>query len=337
MTPCDLELLALAGRIDHADGNLDEAQARLEESVRAGQEEGLGVGGIWLAWLLADRGEMERMAPILDAAQQDRAVTVHPFGAAHRALISAYAAGLNGRIGEALIHLDELEAEVERRELHHFAGRSLNYRAWLLRNVLAGSEADDLNLAAADIAREGGLTEANAHAVLDLADGSIRRLDISAAADGLVNADEMSGMKYAFVWHARLRHDLLTARLAMADGRYEEADYLATGVARSASRLRLPRYVTVAKLVCAAARAEDGRPVDLSAAADLLSGLDRLAGPEAWWITAGLARSCRVDSWWTAAEKRVADLAAGAGPFGESFTRQAGTMLDRMRMERRKG
>ena len=28
-------------------------------------------------------------------------------------------------------------------------------------------------------------------------------------------------MKYAFVWHARLRHGLLSARLAMADGRYD--------------------------------------------------------------------------------------------------------------------
>lgn len=144
-------------------------------------------------------------------------------------------------------------------------------------------------------------------------------------------------MKYAFVWHARLRHGLLSARLAMADGRYEEADYLAREVVLSASRLKLPRHVTVGRLVAAAARAEGAHPVDLEAVAVLLGDLDRLAAPEAWWITATLACACHVASWWPEAENRVARLASGAGQYAESFTRQAGTVLERMRTERRSG
>ena len=329
--------LALAGRIDHADGHLDDAEIRLEAAVQAKQRNGPGVGGVWLAWLLADRGHVERIGPILRVAQHDRTLAVHPFGVAHRALLAAYAAGLNGHIVDALAHLDDVEREVERRHLYHFAGRSLNYRAWLLRNLMVVGEPDDLNNEAAGIAAGRSLREPQAHAALDIADGLIRRSDFEGAAEALAGAARLSESNYAFVWHARLRHRLLSARLAMATGRFEEADYLASEVAKEASRLKLPRYVNLARLVVANARVETNHSVDLDSVGTLLSSLDRLAGPEAWWITAEAATVFRVDVWWGAAYQRVAHLASGAGMYAPSFTSQAGALLERMRTARRRG
>ena len=327
----------MPARIDHADGNLDEAQARLEESVHTSDANAPGVGGIWLGWLLTDRGDIERAAPVVEVSQHDRTVTIHHFGLAHRALLAAYTAGLNGRIAEALSWLQDVESEVDRRHLCHFVGRSHNYRAWLLRNILATSEADDLNVTAAGIAAERGLREPQAHAALELADGRMRRGDLAAAASFLAQADQLSETKYAFVWHARLRYALLSARLAMADGQWDESDHLATDVVQRAQQLGMVRYVSLARLISAEARAKGGRPVDPETVAGVVEHLDRVAGPEAWWITAEVAAACGVDAWWPAAEQRVARLASGAGEYKEQFVRQAGTMLDKIRTSRRSG
>jgi len=124
--------LALGGRIDHGEGTLDAARSNLEESLRMadeGPEARERVAGIWLAWLRADQGEADQALRIVGA--ESPSVSAHPFVVAHRLIVLSYAAGLRGRIDESLAHLAQLDAEVCRRHLTRFAGRSLNYRAWL--------------------------------------------------------------------------------------------------------------------------------------------------------------------------------------------------------------
>jgi hypothetical protein len=332
-----LSMLALAGRIAHADGDLDGAQENLEAAFAAAPSaDRAGVAGVWLGWLLVDRGDSERAERLAHGAEGDPSLATHPFAAAHRALLAAYSAGLRGGVAQALSYLDEVDNEVELRHLEHFGGRSANYRAWLLRNLLCDAEADDLNAAAAEIAAARALREPQAQSALDLADSGLRRGELDDAAGALGTAESL-GSGYAFSWKVRLRHQLLTARLALADGRPGESAAAAESVADEARRIGAPRYVALAGLLAARARSADGHNPETRLVGRILADLDRVAGPEAWWVTAEMARDLDVDRWWAAAERHVGTLAAGAGVRGGEFSRQAGSRLDRMRSRRRSG
>jgi hypothetical protein len=259
----------------------------------------------------------------------------HPFGPAHRALLAAYASALGARSARAFSYLDEVDREVDLRGLEHFVGRSANYRAWLLRNLLACEEADELNVAAAEMASARGLREPQAQSALDQADAQLRRNELGGAAAALGHAASL-GSGFAFGWKSRLRHQLLSARLALADNRPEEAEITATAVVADASRMGAPRYVALARVEGARARCATGYR-DPGSVEHLLDDLARVAAPEAWWVTAELARDFGVDRWWSVAEDRVGLIAAGAGTRAEQFGRQAGKWLDRTRTSRRRG
>jgi hypothetical protein len=265
----------------------------------------------------------------------DPSLTSHPFAQAHRALLAAYVSGLQGRIADSLSHLDVVDREVEVRKLHHFAGRTANYRAWLLRNLLCESEADDLNRMAAEVAGDRGLREAQVQAALDTADAHLRRGELADAASALHQAASVA-TGFAFDWKAGLRRDLLRARLTLEEGRPEEAAAMCAELEHTATGLGTPRYRTLAQAVGIRARGLSGQPVDPPSSEDVLEGLGRFATPEAWWVTAELARDLRVDEWWGRAERMIGILVEGAGPRGVEFGRQAGRRLDRMRSSRRR-
>ncbi len=330
-------ILALAGRIAHADGDLATAQEDLESAVAAATALGRGgVGQIWLGWLMTDRGEVKSSRQLVDAADADPLLATHPFAQAHRALLTAYAAALQGDFVTALTHLDTVDHEVEVRHLGHFAGRTANYRAWLLRNLLFESEADELNLAAAEIAGRLGLREAQAQAALDTADAHLRRGRLAEAATALELVDSV-GTGFAFDWKVRFRRELLGARLALSDGRCGEASARAEALEDEATKLGTPRYATLARALVARSRALNGEGDPAPAGPDLIRDLSRYATPEAWWITAELARDLRIDGLWSQADRLAGTLAAGAGPRGEAFDRQARRRLERMRSSRLSG
>jgi DNA-binding SARP family transcriptional activator len=327
-------VLALAGRIAHADGLLDVAQGHLESAfASASATGGAGVAGVWLGWLMADRGRAERAGDLATRAEADGSLTVHPFASAHRALLAGYTSALRGRVDEALSFLDIVDREVELRHLEHFVGRTANYRAWLLRNLLCDREAVELNLAAADVAQRRGLREPQAQSALDLADAHLRSDELSEAAAALGVAASL-GAGYAFSWKARLRGELLAARLALADGRPQDAVALACATAEEALRLGSPRYATLARVVGARARSMAGEHIDPVPIGSLIEDLTRFAAPEAWWATAELARDLGVDQWWGRAEEAAGVIAMGAGPRGPEFRLQAGRWLDKTRSSR---
>jgi hypothetical protein len=325
-------VLALAGRIAHADGDLDAARDNLEAAVVRGSDDAAeeGVAPIWLGWLLADRGEAERSPQLAVRSRLDGPLSVHPFATAHQALLSSYTFALLGRVVQALSWLDTVDHEVELRHLDHFVGRTANYRAWLLRNLLFETEADELNLASAEIAGARGLREPQVQSALDIADGRLRCGDLQGAAERLLLADSL-GTGFAFSWKAQLRCQLLSARLALADDRAEEALSVAEMVITEATRLGAPRYRTLAQVV--EVRAKSAR--DTRVATRLLDGLlddvSRFAAPEAWWLTAELAGELRIDRLWNVAENHVVSIAGGAGARAEEFRRHAGTWMERMR------
>jgi DNA-binding SARP family transcriptional activator/tetratricopeptide (TPR) repeat protein len=328
-------ILALGGRIAHADGDLQAAQDSLESAVSAAPlRDGVGVGKVWLGWLMTDRGYLEGSERLVQEVADDPSLSSHPFAPAHRALLAAYSSGLRGRIAEALSHLDTVDHEVDVRHLDHFAGRTANYRAWLLRNLLFESEADQLNSLAAEVASARGLREAQVQAALDTADAHFRKGELTDAAVALDHVESL-GTGFAFDWKAGLRRDLLKARLALGEGRPEDAAAMAEALEIRATGLRIPRYSTLALALAIRARGAAGRRLDPPLAEGLLEALVRFAAPEAWWVTAELARDLRIDAWWGPVDRMVGTLVEGAGPRGEEFGRQAGRWLDRTRSSRR--
>jgi len=285
---------------------------------------------------MADRGEVAEADQLAKLAAEDASLALHPFAPAHQVLLASYCAALQGRLGPALSYLDEVDQLAEVHHVDHFAGRTANYRAWLLRNLLCEDEADELNLTAAEEAGSRGLREPQAQSALDIADSHLRRGELAGAAAALEQAASL-GTGYAFSWKARIRHELLTARLALAGDRAEEAKARAASIASEADRAGTPRYGVLARAVGARAMARSGQRGEAGRMGRLLDDLARFAAPEAWWVTAELAGDFGVDGWWRLAEQRASSLAASAGPWAEGFVRHAGTRLDRIRSSRRSG
>ena len=334
--------LTLSGRIDHADGLLAQAGDRLRRAASV-DHPARGVAAVWFGHWQLDQGDVEGAQAQLRVATAESGPAIHPFAPAHRALLSATSAGIQGQIGDALQWLDRVEQEVERRHLVHFSGRALNYRAWLLRSLLFADEADELNLAAADEAGRIGLVEPQVQSSLDLADSALRRGDLPAARAALDRAGALAAHGYAFAWRGRLRHQLLSARLTLADDRADEAVELATQLHDSALALGVVRYAVQSELLLHQAGAVAGTPgyaadPDVCDRVDQLLGLlPRVAAPESWWVAATMASAFDEPRWWTVAGERVEALAVGAGPRGAAFVAQAGARLDSMRTRRSNG
>jgi hypothetical protein len=102
-------------------------------------------------------------------------------------------------------------------------------------------------------------------------------------------------------------------------------------VVTEATRLGAPRYRTLAQVVVVRAKSARDTRVATGLLDGLLDDVSRFAAPEAWWITAELARDLKIDRLWDVAEKHVVTIARGAGARAEDFRRHAGTWMDRMR------
>lgn len=89
----------------------------------------------------------------------------------------------------------------------------------------------------------------------------------------------------------------------------------------------MPRYEIQARLVAAVARAQLLGDADLDQVDLLLSRLGQVAGLEAWWITAEVARTFGVSAWRDLAERRVAALVKVAGTYAPTLERCARRLI----------
>ena len=117
-----------------------------------------------------------------------------------------------------------------------------------------------------------------------------------------------------FGWRLELKHQLITARLALLRGDAERALAEASGLAARAAALGVPRYTSVARLLAHRANRALGLPVDLDAVAADLDLLDRCVAIEAWRWTCDVAADFAQPAWLDRAADRAARLARGRGP-----------------------
>jgi DNA-binding SARP family transcriptional activator len=328
--------LMLMGRIVHCAGDLPKAEGVFEEASALAKGAALPVGLTWLGVLRVHQGRCDDGLDLLDAAAHG-GVMSHPFAVFHLHQATAQALGQVGRLADAFAASDRHIAEAERRSDQRYLAMARNVRAWLLRNIGAAEEADDLNRCSWEQASGFTQVEAGAWSLLDLADGSIRRGDLAGAVEQLSGFETFitpgasdpgaKGMSYRY----EMRGKLHRARLLLASGENDDARGLALQIAEDAGAIGVLRYRLLAGLVAHEAQFASERSTDLGAVDEILRSLERLAGIEDWWLTARVAAWSGVERWWDRAAARVAALIPQAGPYRDTLERYAAAVFSKPR------
>jgi DNA-binding SARP family transcriptional activator len=304
--------LALGGWVSLVSGDLIGASVRLDDALGPAPQASGGMAASWLAWLRVNQGRPAETLRLVK--QQDGGgLASYRYPNAYALMAATMALGMMGMAEEALHTLDALQTDVERMGAQRWTPRPLNLRGWILRNLGELERADDLNSEAIEAAGERGMAEPLANALLDLVSGRLLAGDLEGADRFLIEAAPLADVEHAFRWRHQLRGRLLRTRLDLATGSTETALAAAVALADEAAALGTPRYEVQARLIAVLAARKTGAPTDMEEVNQLLSRLGRVAGLEAWWITAEVAKAFDVHRWTDLAHKRVAELRTHAG------------------------
>jgi tetratricopeptide (TPR) repeat protein len=323
--------LMLGGRVRHAAGDLVGSEPLLVAAAESAVGSNRAVAAVWLGSLRLHQGDAEATLGLVRPATLPGAASSHHAAVPHAWMHSAHALAMLGRPAAALAALDELDGEVSRRGLESFHGRSDNFRAWILRNLGLASEAAEANERGVAAGRSIGMAEPQAQGLVDLADARLRGGDPDGCLSVLSDVKPFQSVDHAFRWRHVLRSRLLTARANYALGDFEGALADAESVATDGKRLGVERYSVAAQLEMARSRLALGEPVDRECVDGLLAGLERVAAPEAWWMTAEMAAAFSEDRWWEWAGERLDAWTARAGDRRDEARTAASAFLARQR------
>jgi DNA-binding SARP family transcriptional activator/tetratricopeptide (TPR) repeat protein len=321
--------LAAGGRTRHAAGDLARAEALLGEAFSLAEGADRVAAAGWLGVLRAHQSRVDEALALLRPAARGQAGVEHTSATMHALLFTGHAHALAGRPAQALAAFARYTAEVERRQVPRFAGRAVNFAGWVLRNLGAGSEALDRHHEALEAGRGQGTADVTIAALEDLAEQDLETGDTDGAAARLAEAATLLRGDLVFGWRLRLKHQLITARLALLRGEAEQARAEAGDLASRAAELGVPRYASVARLLAHRADHALGRPVDPAAVAADLDLLDHSAAIEAWWWTCDMAVDFGQAAWRDRAADRAARLAREAGGYADGLLREADRRLAR--------
>lgn len=317
--------LGLAGWVSLAAGDLAGARTRLKAAVA--EQPGNRLAQAWLGWLCVSEGSPDEAVALVHP-ETSGGLAAYRFPNAYALMAATMGLAMVGRPDEALTAAATLGEELTRMGAPRWAPRPLNLRGWIVRNLGETNEADELNLAALDAARQLDQAEPLANGLLDLAAGRLLVGDLESARVRLEEAAPLSKADHAFRWRHQLRFRLLRSRLDLAAGDAEAAlagaeSLVADTVERGAGRCEVQARLVVATAAAVLARAGQVAPPDQAEVQHLLERLVRVAGIEAWWITADVAQAFRNDAWADLARRRVADLLLRAGPYRDALARVA--------------
>ena len=319
--------LSLGGWVALASGDLGGAESRLERALGTAPPGGAVLAESWLAWLRASQGRPDETIGLVHVSD-GTGLAAYRYPNAYALMAATMAHAMLGRPDHALTALGMLESAIERMDAARWVPRPRNLRGWIARNLGDRVQADDLNEEAVARSRALGLAEPLAHGLLDLAAGRLMAEDADAAARHLDEALHLEDEEHAFRWRHQLRRRLLQSRLDLVTSEFAAAASGADLLADDAAALGVPRHEVQARLLGAMARHRSGLRCDLEDVDRLLGGLDRVAGVEAWWLTAEVAECFGEARWKNLATQRASDLASVAGPFASSLRLAAAERLD---------
>ena len=318
--------LSLGGWVALASGDLAGSESRLERALGTAPPGGAVQAESYLAWLRASQGRPDETIGLVHVSD-GTGLAAYRYPNAYALMAATMAHAMLGRPDHALTALGMLESAIERMDAARWTPRPCNLRGWIARNLGDPVQGDDLNEEAIERSRALGLAEPLAHGLLDLAAGRLMAGDTDAAVRLLEEARLLEDQEHAFRWRHQLRRRLLEARHDLLTSDLEAAAAGAACLADDAAALGVPRHELQARLVGTMARHRAGLPCDREDVDVWLRGLDRVAGMEAWWLTAEVAECFGEARWKALAVQRASDLASAAGPFAPSLGRAAAARL----------
>ncbi len=329
--------LAVAGRIHHAAGDLAAAEAQLTDALASADGADRITAAAWLGVLRAHQSRPAEALPLLRPAARGQIGAEHTSATMHALLFTGHAHAISGYPELALTAFASHTEEVERRQVPRFAGRGVNFAAWVLRNLGARSQALDLHTQALESGRTEGTPEVTIAALQDLAELRIDAGDIGGAAEMLTQAAGLIAGDLVFGWRLALKQQLLSSRQALLRGDAEQALAIAAALERAAAALAVPRYTSAARLLQDRARHALGLPVELDTVVEDLDLLERSVAIEAWWWTGDTAADLGVPDWLERAGRQAARLAGNTGVHADTLRQQAVARIDRWQRASRMG
>jgi DNA-binding SARP family transcriptional activator/tetratricopeptide (TPR) repeat protein len=321
--------LAVGGRTRHAAGDLAGAELLLGEAFSLAEGADRVTAAGWLGVLRAHQSRVDEALALLRPAARGQLGVEHTSATLHSLLFTGHAHALAGRPAQALAAFTRYTAEVERRQVPRFGGRGVNFAGWVLRNLGAWPEALDHHHEALEVGQRQGTADVTIAALEDLAEQCLDSGDPDGAAARLAQARALLRGDLVFGWRLELKHQLVSARLALLRGDAEQALTGAGDLTARATELGVPRYTSVARLLVHRANHALGVPVDPAAVAADLDLLDRCVAVEAWRWTSDVATDFAQPAWLDRAADRAARLARGAGRHADGLLREADRRLGR--------
>jgi DNA-binding SARP family transcriptional activator len=315
--------LAVAGRVHHAAGDLAAAEARLTDALASADGADRVTAAAWLGVLRAHQSRPADALGLLRPAARGQIGAEHTSATMHALLFTGHAHAISGNPELALIAFASHTAEVARRQVPRFAGRGVNFAAWVLRNLGARDQALDLHTQAVESGRTEGTPEVTIAALQDLAELRIDTGDADGAAALLTQAAELIAGDLVFGWRLAMKQQLLSSRLALLRGDAEHALAAALALDQAAAALGVPRYASTARILGHRARHALGVPAEPAAVAADLDLLERSVAIEAWWWTGDTAAELGVPAWLERAERQAALLAGHAGLHADTLRQEA--------------
>ncbi|HUP75105.1 MAG TPA: BTAD domain-containing putative transcriptional regulator [Acidimicrobiales bacterium] len=305
--------LALGGRVRHSHGDLVAADDFLSRSERLAPESVRGLANVWLGCLRVHQGRSEEALPALESAVLDAGHLGHPFAPLHALFAQTHAYGMLGALDRAYKSLDAMRDATSRagETGQRFFAVVANIESWLLCSIGQYSRAEAQSTHALDLTI-GTFGEPVSHAHLDLAELALRRGQVEPAQRHVDLTDERIADHHTMAWHQRQRVLLMRSRCAYASGDFDTAMRDAARLESDAEARGSRRYLVLARLQRATAAAAAGQSLDHDAVDAAVDDLGRVAGIDAWLITAELASKTQVARWWTAAERFAAAFEGAA-------------------------
>ena len=319
--------LAVGGRTQHAAGDLAQAELLLGEAFSLAEGTDRVTAAGWLGVLRAHQSRVDEALALLRPAARGQLGVEHTSATLHSLLFTGHAHALAGRPAQALAAFTRYTAEVERRQVPRFAGRAVNFAGWVLRNLGAWAEALDHHHEALAVGQRQGTADVAIAALEDLAEQCLDTGDPDGAAARLAQAGALLDGDLVFGWRLELKHQLISARLALLRGEPERALAGADDLAARAATLGVPRYTSVARLLAHRANRALGVPVESDAVAADLDLLDHCVAIEAWRWTCDVATDFAQPAWLDRAADRAARLARAAGSHADGLLREADRRL----------
>jgi len=298
--------LVIAGRLLHAEGQLEEAERRYADARKFADESGLTMlASVWLAALRCDQGRAREALELLRFAPSPSEDIDQPLTTRHSLLARARAHMILGEVTEALAALEQLAVEAGTAEVALAGPDGANLRAAILVSLGELDAADEINRKELEAARAGQLRPLLEASLIGLGES---RLVAGARRSAMRYSGEAARARvdpYPFRWQQRGRRRLLEARLELAGGKIERALAAARELFADSNRTGDAVRTVAARLLEAEVLATAGAEIDSRAIGEVLKRAADVLGAEAWRITARLAKLTGNVAWEALGERQL--------------------------------